>query len=197
MELDELTTTESEWFIPWCELERDQWLTCLGKGGFGTVHRAKWLNSDVVGKQMILAGDTEAQLSISPLASWISSSTVSANVPLVEDPAVRAARAVAINMFEREADICFGLNHPHVVRLCGACHVGVPFFLCEYATNGTLVEQLRTNPEQLWRLLFEAALGVQNLHARNIVHSDLKGNNIVDWERREGESDGFRAQLDH
>lgn len=179
MELDELTAMVPEWFIPWYELRRDQSSSLLGKGGFGTVHRAKWLNSDVVVKQMLLAGDTEAQLPGSHLVSWISASDVSAKAPIVEDSAMRAARTAATKMFEREVNIWFGLNHPHVVRLFGACHVGVPFFVCEYAANGTLVEYLRTNPDQLWQLLLETALGVQYLHARNIVHGDLKGNNIV------------------
>ncbi|KAE9113524.1 hypothetical protein PF010_g10053 [Phytophthora fragariae] len=59
------------------------------------------------------------------------------------------------------------------------CHVGSPFFVCEFATNGTLVSYLRKYPDELWAKLHEAALGVQYLHARNVVHGDLKGNNIV------------------
>ncbi|ETP42340.1 hypothetical protein F442_10735, partial [Phytophthora nicotianae P10297] len=35
------------------------------------------------------------------------------------------------------------------------------------------------HPDQLWTKLYEAALGVQYLHARGVVHGDLKGNNIV------------------
>ncbi|EGZ20754.1 hypothetical protein PHYSODRAFT_379188, partial [Phytophthora sojae] len=68
-------------------------------------------------------------------------------------------RAEARAIFRREVDIWFGFSHPHVVRLFGACHIGRPFFL--------------------WSKLHEAALGVQYLHAREIVHGDLKGNNIV------------------
>ncbi|KAE9043087.1 hypothetical protein PR001_g2992 [Phytophthora rubi] len=82
-------------------------------------------------------------------------------------------------MFRREVAIWFTLSHPHVVRLFGACHVGRPFFVCEYATNGTLVSYLRQHPDELWSKLHEAALGVQYLHARGVVHGDLKGNNIV------------------
>ncbi|KAG7378274.1 Serine/threonine-protein kinase tnni3k [Phytophthora pseudosyringae] len=82
-------------------------------------------------------------------------------------------------MFRREVDIWFGFSHPHLIKLFGACHVGRPFFVCEYATNGTLVSYLRKYPEQLWPKLLEAALGVQYLHARRVVHGDLKGNNIV------------------
>lgn len=62
-------------------------------------------------------------------------------------------------MFRREVDIWFGFSHPHVIRLFGACHVGRPFFVCEYATNGTLVKYLREHPDELWSKLHEAALG--------------------------------------
>ncbi|EGZ20821.1 hypothetical protein PHYSODRAFT_413676, partial [Phytophthora sojae] len=132
-----------EWFIPWYELIVDEW-NCLGEGGFGSVNRAKWLDSDVVVKRI---DDTK--------------------------------RAEALTMFRREVEIWLGFSHPHVVRLFGACHVGRPFFVCEYATNGTLVSYLRKHPSDLWPKLYEAALGVQYLHARNVVHGDLKGNNVV------------------
>ncbi|KAE9112579.1 hypothetical protein PF010_g10402 [Phytophthora fragariae] len=88
-------------------------------------------------------------------------------------------REETMAVFRREVDIWFRLSHPHVVRLFGACHVGRPFFVCEFATNGTLVSYLRKHPDELWAKLHEAALGVQYLHARNVVHGDLKGNNIV------------------
>ncbi|KAE9136643.1 hypothetical protein PF006_g14335 [Phytophthora fragariae] len=39
------------WFIPWYELVVDEW-SKLGEGGFGSVHRAKWLDSDVVVKRL-------------------------------------------------------------------------------------------------------------------------------------------------
>ncbi|EGZ20826.1 hypothetical protein PHYSODRAFT_408934, partial [Phytophthora sojae] len=127
-----------EWFIPWYELVVDEW-NCLGEGGFGSVYRAKWLDSDVVVKR----------------------------------------RAETVAIFRREVEIWFSLSHPHVVRLFGACHVGRPFFVCEYATHGTLVSFLRKHPGEIWTKLHESALGVQYLHARGVVHGDLKGNNIV------------------
>ncbi|EGZ20744.1 hypothetical protein PHYSODRAFT_497198, partial [Phytophthora sojae] len=139
-DLSELTP---EWFIPWYELVVDEW-KCLGEGGFGSVNRARWLDSDVVVKRVNLAGGSHT-----------------------------------LAMFRREVDIWFGFSHPHVVRLFGACHVGKPFFVCEYAPNGTLVSYLRKNPDEIWAKLHEAALGVQYLHARDVVHGDLKGNNIV------------------
>ncbi|EGZ20751.1 hypothetical protein PHYSODRAFT_495798, partial [Phytophthora sojae] len=108
-------------------------------------------------------------------AKWLDSDVVVKRVTLLND----ARRAEALAVFRREVDIWFGFNHPHVVRLFGACHVGKPFFVCEYAPNGTLVSYLRKNPDEIWAKLHEAALGVQYLHARDVVHGDLKGNNIV------------------
>ncbi|KUF82827.1 hypothetical protein AM587_10011823 [Phytophthora nicotianae] len=162
------------WFVPWYELVIDEWGK-LGEGGFGSVFRAKWLDSEVVVKRVILDGsdvsfDTERSISTSYASADPSTSEAAIN---------STKRAEALEMFRREVDIWFGFSHPHVIQLFGACHVGRPFFVCEYATNGTLVSYLRKHPDQLWTKLYEAALGVQYLHARGVVHGDLKGNNIV------------------
>ncbi|RAW31240.1 hypothetical protein PC110_g12403 [Phytophthora cactorum] len=132
----------------------------------------------VVVKRLDLAGSsTNFDTSISDFS--LSTLSVLAD-PTVSEAAVKSTkREEALKMFRREVDIWFGFSHPHVIQLFGACHVGRPFFVCEYATNGTLVSYLRKNPDQLWAKLHEAALGVQYLHARGVVHSDLKGNNIV------------------
>ncbi|EGZ20905.1 hypothetical protein PHYSODRAFT_491476, partial [Phytophthora sojae] len=143
LEKDDLLELRPEWLIPWYELSVDKYAS-LGHGGYGSVCRAKWLDSDVVVKSLIGSG-----------------------------------RVGAMAMFRREVDIWFGFSHPHVIRLFGACHVGRPFFVCEDARNGTLVSYLRKHPNELWAKLHEAALGVQYLHARSVVHGDLKGNNIV------------------
>lgn len=144
-------STRPEWFIPWFELDMSD-MVSLGVGGFGSVFKAQWLDSQVVVKKLEMS-DGDAR-----------------------NPTKRHEMR---QMFEREVEIWFGLSHPHVVRLFGACHVGRPFFVCEFAPNGTLVDYLTSHPDELWSKLREAALGVQYLHARGIVHGDLKGNNIV------------------
>ncbi|KAE9042903.1 hypothetical protein PR003_g6344 [Phytophthora rubi] len=105
-------------------------------------------------------------------------------------------------LFLREANIWFTLNHPNVVKLYGACHVGTtsslrsldepksqtnrrPFFVCEYASESTLNEYLKKweikhkSRSNVWKCLCEAARGLQHLHERGIIHGDLKGNNIL------------------
>ncbi|RLN76268.1 hypothetical protein BBJ28_00020977 [Nothophytophthora sp. Chile5] len=82
--------------------------------------------------------------------------------------------------FRREAGIWFELNHANLIKLLGACHEGRPFFVCEPANEGTLVEYLKgKNLETIWVSLLGAAKGLQHLHDLGIVHGDLKGNNIL------------------
>ncbi|RLN89472.1 hypothetical protein BBJ28_00025984 [Nothophytophthora sp. Chile5] len=87
-------------------------------------------------------------------------------------------------VFLREANIWHRLRHPHVVTLFGACHVSRPcFFVCEETTNGNLADYLdktkTADGSIVWDKLYEAAMGLQHLHQNNIVHGDLKCNQIL------------------
>ncbi|RLN73169.1 hypothetical protein BBJ28_00026245, partial [Nothophytophthora sp. Chile5] len=87
-------------------------------------------------------------------------------------------------VFLREANIWHRLRHPHVVTLFGACHVSRPcFFVCEEATNGNLADYLdkpkTADGSIVWGKLYEAAMGLQHLHQNNVVHGDLKCNQIL------------------
>lgn len=85
------------------------------------------------------------------------------------------------SMFLNETEIWFKLQHPHIVTLFRACHVGNPFFVCDYASNGTLSDYLfRNKNEMVWSKLHETALGLHYLHTKHkVVHSDIKCNNIL------------------
>lgn len=85
-------------------------------------------------------------------------------------------------MFMNEVEIWHKLRHPNIVQLYKACHVGNPFFVREYAANGTLSDFLfrKKDPAKTWEKLFEAARGLQYLHEKHkVVHADLKCNNIL------------------
>nr|KAE8925353.1 hypothetical protein PF009_g24437 [Phytophthora fragariae] len=77
------------------------------------------------------------------------------------------------------------LEHTHVLKLFGACHVGPrQFFLCEYAAHGSIDSYVSSQPTEersvcARRVLREAALGLLYLHEHNVVHADLKCSNIL------------------
>lgn len=84
--------------------------------------------------------------------------------------------------FEERALRWHQLSHPHVTELYGACHVGEPFiFVAEFSSIGTIRSFLRSADNSqllLWQKLHEAALGLQYLHERSIVHGELRCENI-------------------
>ncbi|KAF1318807.1 Serine/threonine protein kinase, partial [Globisporangium splendens] len=82
-------------------------------------------------------------------------------------------------LFLHELRIWYPLNHPHVIKLFGAWHLGKRYFVCEYAPHGTLRSYLVTNRDKIWQKLYEVALGLKYLHELNIVHNDLKCDNFL------------------
>uniref|UniRef100_K3W5P2 Protein kinase domain-containing protein n=1 Tax=Globisporangium ultimum (strain ATCC 200006 / CBS 805.95 / DAOM BR144) TaxID=431595 RepID=K3W5P2_GLOUD len=83
-----------------------------------------------------------------------------------------------INEFEEVANRWYPLSHPNVRKLFGACHIEAqPFFVYEYGKQ--VLDVLTEKQQSPWKYLYEAALGVQYLHQRNIVHGGLQCANIV------------------
>ncbi|KAG7384595.1 kinase suppressor of Ras 2 [Phytophthora pseudosyringae] len=99
-----------------------------------------------------------------------------------------------MELFRREADHWFMLNHQNVVRLYGACHVGTLFFVCElaqpislkahveslaHAKPGYHYEEHGGDQTDTMGCLVQMGLGLKYTHERGIVHCDLKGNNFM------------------
>ncbi|KAG3246871.1 hypothetical protein PI124_g8437 [Phytophthora idaei] len=79
-------------------------------------------------------------------AKWLNSDVIVKRV-------ITEGRHGQKQMFQREIELWFGLNHPHVVKLFGGCHIGTPFFVCEEAKNGSLDKYLRAHPTECDNIL--------------------------------------------
>lgn len=90
---------------------------------------------------------------------------------------------LALNAFKQAAAKWFQLSHPNVVRLFGACHIGSPFVsVYERVPEGRQLQEFlcdESNRVSLWKRLYEAALGLQYLHNRDIAHGDIRSENII------------------
>ncbi|WJX93266.1 hypothetical protein P8452_74813 [Trifolium repens] len=131
----------------------------LGSGTFGTVYHGKWRGSDVAIKRIkksCFTGRTSEQ-----------------------------ERLTA--EFWREADILSKLHHPNVVAFYGVVQDGpggTMATVTEYMVDGSLRHVLLRKDRYLDRrkrliIAMDAAFGMEYLHSKNIVHFDLKCDNLL------------------
>ncbi|CAL5185504.1 unnamed protein product [Lathyrus oleraceus] len=131
----------------------------LGSGTYGTVYHGKWRGTDVAIKRIkksCFGGRSSEQ------------------ERLAKD-------------FWREAQILSNLHHPNVLAFYGivpdgAC--GTLATVTEYMVNGSLRHVLVKNNRLLDRrkkliIAMDAAFGMEYLHSKNIVHFDLKCDNLL------------------
>eukprot|EP00747_Dinoflagellata_sp_TGD_P171341 gnl/TRDRNA2_/TRDRNA2_205172_c0_seq1.p1 gnl/TRDRNA2_/TRDRNA2_205172_c0~~gnl/TRDRNA2_/TRDRNA2_205172_c0_seq1.p1 ORF type:complete len:300 (+),score=40.19 gnl/TRDRNA2_/TRDRNA2_205172_c0_seq1:25-900(+) len=88
--------------------------------------------------------------------------------------------------YDREAQLLLHAgDHPHLVRLLYVTHEPVQAILLEYCPGGTLHDFLHKNNscssciglDQRLRAMYEVASAVAFLHAREIIHRDVKASN--------------------
>ena len=103
--------------------------------------------------------------------------------------AIRALKAtfadegVEIERFQREARALASLQHPNVTRVHTAgVHHGRRYLVLDLAPGGDLGKRLKSgplDPEHARRLAHDLALGLAHVHARGILHRDLKPQNVL------------------
>lgn len=91
--------------------------------------------------------------------------------------------------FKNEVEILTGLRHPNLVALfgCSSKQSRDLLLVYEYVANGTLADHLhgtKANPSSLpWstrlKIAVETASALKYLHASEIIHRDVKTNNIL------------------
>ncbi|KAJ6813927.1 serine/threonine-protein kinase B-raf-like [Iris pallida] len=131
----------------------------LGSGTFGTVYHGKWRGSDVAIKRIndrCFAGKPS------------------------EQERMRAD-------FWNEASKLADLHHPNVVAFYGVVLDGPGGSIAtvtEYMVNGSLRNALQRNektldPRRRLLIAMDVAFGMEYLHKKNIVHFDLKSDNLL------------------
>ncbi|XP_040381465.1 serine/threonine/tyrosine-protein kinase HT1-like [Oryza brachyantha] len=103
------------------------------------------------------------------------------------DGDLRQRREVGVGaQFDAEVTLLWRLRHPNVVRLVAACREPPSYcVVTELMAGGALGAYLRGRepnslpPEDVVRLALGVARGMECLHARGVVHRDLKPQNLL------------------
>ena len=87
----------------------------------------------------------------------------------------------SINEFRREITGVFQLNHPNL--LCPK-HLGIwenmPYLIMAYCPAGSCLKFIDNISEsEIWHLIHDVAAGLAYLHEKDIVHQDIKPDNIL------------------
>jgi serine/threonine protein kinase len=102
--------------------------------------------------------------------------------------------------FLREARAIALLTHPHIARVLDfGVQDGVPYLVMEYAPNGSLLQRFPPGkqfpPEVILPYVEQAADALQYAHAHQLIHGDIKPDNLLLGRNGEVLLGGFHITL--
>jgi len=96
---------------------------------------------------------------------------------------LKTSSKVVIKNFEKEVGAMRQLEHPNIVEFMGAFEDAENVhLLMEYADGGDLKQKIQRGPLEegvIIRVLYQLLQAVAYIHERNIVHKDIKPDNIL------------------
>lgn len=83
--------------------------------------------------------------------------------------------------FSQELAGVFNLNHTNLLK---PTHVdaweGMPYLILPFCSQGSIVKRVgKMSEEEIWKLIHDVASGLAYLHQHDIVHQDIKPDNIL------------------
>ncbi len=86
-----------------------------------------------------------------------------------------------LQIFSKELAGVFNLNHANLLK---PTHVGqwlsMPYLIMEYCPKGALNKRVgKLTEQEVWKVLHDVAAGLAYLHNKDIVHQDIKPDNIL------------------
>ncbi|KAI5119294.1 hypothetical protein M0805_008209 [Coniferiporia weirii] len=94
----------------------------------------------------------------------------------------RAVYGSAAKVVAKEIYIWSKLKHPNVLQLLGFIidENGLPAFVSGYMDKGTVLDYVKKHPElDVMRLTLGIAKGLEYLHEQDVIHSDIKSDNVL------------------
>ena len=87
----------------------------------------------------------------------------------------------SIALFEEEYKRMQGFDHPNILKpLAFGVEDDLPYFVMQYCQKGTLLNQIgRLDEQKIAQLMAQIAAALAYIHARQIVHKDIKPDNIL------------------
>jgi Tol biopolymer transport system component len=95
-----------------------------------------------------------------------------------------SAGAVSVERFRREIQIVARLQHPHIVPVLSAGHVGdLPFYTMPFVKGESLRARLQRSQEmsvnEALHVLRDVAAALAYAHGEGVVHRDIKPDNVI------------------